>query len=210
MIYDRVMSAADDVGLLVMGALHPDQGTLILLVAGPDFWPVFTAAPESQDGAPDPIDRWSQRVVGGLATEFGATARYPFGGPPYEPFINWSLESGRAFQSPVGMMVHDTVGMLISIRGALHFADVLPFPAPTGLNPCDTCIGRPCTTTCPVGALSADAPYDLGGCHAYLDRPAGQSCMANGCAARLACPISAGAGRVPEQSTHHMKAFHPK
>lgn len=193
-----------------MGALHPDHGTLVLLGAGAAFWPTFTTATESQDDRPDPIDRWSQRVVSALAREFDATARFPFGGPPYEPFINWSLTSGRAFQSPTGMMVHDTVGMMISLRGALQFPDRFTLPLPSSLTPCDICVDSPCATACPVGALSAQAPYDLASCHSYLDTPAGQDCLSNGCTARRACPISAGAHRCPEQSAHHMKAFHPK
>ena len=34
--------------------------------------------------------------------------------------------------------------------------------------------------------------------------------MDNGCRARRACPLSAGADREPAQSAHHMKAFHPR
>ncbi len=216
MTYNAVEAAADAAGLLVMGALHPDavqarglaHGTLILLGAGDAFWPALRAASEARDGLPDPIDRWSKRVVGDLADRFGATARYPFGGPPYEPFIDWAIRSGRAFSSPTGMLVHDTVGMMISYRGALHFADAFAIPEPAPVSPCATCPDQPCTTTCPVAALSANAAYDVAQCHSHLDRPAGDDCMMQGCAARRACPFSRGAGRQSEQSAHHMKAFH--
>ncbi len=211
-------TAARAHGLIVMGALHParagarglDHGTLILLGAGPGFWDVLTAAPEHADGGADPVDRWSARVIGGLAARFGATAHFPFGGPPYAPFIDWALKSGRAHPSPVGMMVHDTVGLMISYRGALHFAQEFAIPAARGPSPCTSCPDRPCTNACPVGALSSAAPYDVEACHSYLDTPGGQCCMMQGCAARLACPLSRGAARRPEQSAHHMKAFHPK
>lgn len=217
MTYDRVQAAAEAAGLIVMGALHAApagargvaQGTLILLGAGPAFWPVFRASDEAQDGAPDPVDRWSARVVGGLANAFGAAAYYPFGGPPHAPFTDWALKSGRAFTTPVGMMVHDTVGMMISYRGALHFGDELAIPAPRAGSPCDGCAERPCATACPVSALSAGAPYDVPACHSFLDSPGGQSCMLSGCAARRACPVSRGAEREPEQSALHMRSFHP-
>ena len=125
--YARVTDAASAVGLLVMGALHPAHtdanqltgGTLVLVGAGTAFWPVFSASDEAHDSMPDPIDRWSTRVVNNLASTFAATPLFPFGGPPYAPFIDWALKSGRAFQSPTGMMVHDTVGMMISYRGAV-------------------------------------------------------------------------------------------
>lgn len=203
---------------MVMGALHPGRcgakglsgGTLILLGAGPGFWPVFQTSKEAANGQPNPIDRWSTRVVGRLAANFQADAHYPFGGPPFAPFINWAVKSNRAFLSPVGMMVHDTVGLMISYRGALQFTDELDLPTAKGVSPCQTCADQPCLGTCPVSALRADKPYDLDACHRFLDTNAGGECLANGCGVRLACPISTGAGRLPAQSAQHMKAFHPK
>ncbi|GHF63268.1 hypothetical protein GCM10017056_38170 [Seohaeicola zhoushanensis] len=208
--YAEIEAAAQAAGLIVMGALLHEGRTLILLGAGAAFWPVFRAAPEATDTQPDPVDRWSLRVVGALAERFDATALFPFGGPPYQPFIAWARASGRAFQSPVGMLVHDSVGMMISYRGALHLPGEIACPVPAGVSPCDSCAAKPCTTACPVGALSADRPYDLDACHGFLDTRPGQDCMAQGCAARRACPLSAGAGREPAQSAHHMKVFHKR
>lgn len=216
-VLDRLTRASAESGLLMMGVLHPGRspvrglthGTLVLLGCGPGFWPRFRTAPEALDGGADPIDRWSLRVVSELGTRFGATPRFPFGGPPHEPFIDWARKSGRAHPSPTGMLVHDTVGLMISYRGALHFSEELASTEATGRSPCPTCPGQPCATSCPVGALSATQPYDVAACHAYLDTAAGRDCMENGCAARRACPLSAGARRPPAQSALHMKAFHP-
>jgi hypothetical protein len=213
--YDALCGLAAENGLLAMGALDLEDrgdtsgGTLVLLGAGPGFWPTFIAAPESADGRADPIDRWSLRVIGAIADALGATARYPFGGPPHTPFVAWALASGRAFTSPTGMLVHEDLGLMISYRGALQFPDRIPFPAPRHVSPCDSCRDRPCLTACPVGAFSAKAPYDLAACHAYLDTAAGGDCQFHGCAARRACPVSAGAARTSGQSALHMKAFHP-
>ncbi len=215
--YGNTDEAARAVGLIVMGALHPrscgakglDHGTLILLGAGSAFWPTLTASPEWTDGRPDPVDRWSSRVIEELADRLGARAHYPFGGPPYAPFIDWALKSGRTWQSPVGALVHDTVGMMISFRGALHFDREFDIPVARAPSPCATC-PAPCASACPVGALSSGHFYDVAGCHAFLDTAPGQACMTQGCAARLACPLSAGAGRQAGQSAHHMKAFHPR
>lgn len=196
-------------GLIVMGIAPHDGGSALLLGTGPGFWPVFSRSPEQADGQPDPVDRWSKRVIGGLARDTGATCCFPSDGPPYPPFIDWALKSGRAFSSPTGMLVHDTVGLMISYRGALLFARPLAVPAPAPASPCASCADQPCTTACPVAALSAVRPYDVLACHAHLDHPAGAGCMSLGCAARRACPLSAGAGRDPSQSALHMKAFHP-
>jgi hypothetical protein len=208
MTFDEIEQSAADVGLIVMGAV-PNDGTLVLLGTGAAFWPIFVGSSERRDGQPDPIDRWSRRIVDGLASHLDANAVYPFGGPPYEPFISWALASGRAYQSPVGMLVHDAVGMMVSFRGALRFSESLIVPAANASNPCQTCADQPCTTACPVGALSAAHSYDIDACHAYLDTQAGQDCMVNGCVARRRCPVSQLARRNSVQSNLHMKAFHP-
>ena len=204
----QIEAAVTGQGLLLMGGLAAeDGGSVILLGTGAAFWPVFSASSEALDGDPDPVDRWSLRVVGALARTLGATPRYPFGGPPYEPFIAWAKASGRCFSSPTGMLVHDSVGMMISFRGALHFEQAIDDLPTGGASPCTTC-AAPCASACPVGALSADAAYDVAACHAFLDTDAGAECRLRGCRARRACPVSAGAGRTDAQSALHMSAFH--
>lgn len=208
MTFEKIEMDAAKVGLIVMGTV-PNGGTLVLLGTGSAFWPIFVESPEQRDGLPDPIDRWSRRIVDGLASHLDAKAVYPFGRPPYEPFISWALASGRAYQSPVGMLVHDAVGMMVSFRGALQFSESLVVPIANARTPCKNCADQPCTTACPVDALSATHSYDIDACHAYLDTQAGQDCMANGCVARRRCPVSKLAGRNSEQSNLHMEAFHP-
>ena len=106
---DRIEDAARAAGLIVVGALHPEDGGTIVLL-GPDepaFWATFKASAEMSDGQEDPLDRWSKRVIGGLASQFGAEAVFPSDGPPYPPFLSWALESGRCWTSPVNLLVHD-------------------------------------------------------------------------------------------------------
>ncbi|WP_342769547.1 ferredoxin [Roseovarius spongiae] len=204
-----VIDAAAKARLMVMGGLREGGGTIVLLGPGRGFWPHFRDAPEMRDGAPDPVDRWSQRVIGAMAAELGAEALFPFGGPPYQPFLRWAIASGRAWQSPAGMLVHDEAGLMVSYRGALRFDHVIALPAPPDAAPCATCDGQPCLTACPVDALSAARGYDVAACHAHLDRPAGRDCMEEGCRARRACPVSQRFDRTAEQSALHMRAFHP-
>lgn len=207
MTLDRVEAVLASHGLANLGALHPDQGGTIVLV-GPDtgFWQVFRAAPESRDGHPDPLDRWSRRTLDLVASSLGATSLYPFTGPPWHPFPAWALATGHAFRAPNGLLVHATAGLWLSFRGALHFPERLPLPPPPA-NPCTDCPEQPCRRACPVDALQPDA-YDTAACHAFLDTAPGRACLTNGCAARAACPVSRRHGRDPAQSAFHMAAFH--
>ena len=207
--WDEITDAASGRHLSVLGALHPtelpDVQTLVMLgPREPGFWAMFRGTAEFRDGAADPMDRWSTRVIGTLATELGATPYFPFGGPPFQPFIRWATETGRSWPSPIGLLVHDTAGLMISYRGALGFAERLDIP-PQPERPCVTCVDQPCLTACPIGALGADG-YDVDACKSHLRSDAGTECM-QGCLVRRACPISKDYGRLPEHSHFHMKAF---
>jgi epoxyqueuosine reductase len=182
-------------------------GTRTLLLLGPSepgFWAHLQAQPE-WDGGPDPVDRWSRRVIGRLACDLGAKALFPFGGPPYHPFYQWALRTGRVWDSPVRLLVHAGQGLMVSFRGALALKEAVEVPPPVA-RPCDGC-AAPCVAACPVGALSG-AGYDLPACHGFLDRPEGQACLTGGCKVRRACPVSATYARLPEQSGYHMRQFH--
>ncbi|MDX1780985.1 MAG: ferredoxin [Thalassovita sp.] len=208
---DAVDSRARTVSLSVFGALHPEDldgiGTLVLLgPCEPGFWPSFTASPEYRDGQSDAMDRWSSRVIGALAEELGATALFPFGGAPFHPFICWALESGRSWQSPVQLLVHDRAGLFASFRGALGFEARIALPPAPAAAPCDSCTDKPCLSACPAGALTARG-YDVAACKSFLRTEAGRDCMAGGCRVRRACPVSREYGRLEAQSAFHMRAF---
>lgn len=185
----------------------PDGAIVLLGPAEPGFWAHITAAPEFADGRDDPLDRWSARVVDTIAEMTGGLSLLPFG-KPVRPFVSWALRSGRSWSSPVGLLVHDTAGLMVSFRGAV----ALPGARPRGTRanrPCETCAEKPCLDACPPRALTASG-YDLSRCHGFLDSNAGRvSCMATGCQVRRACPVSQSYARLPEQSAHHMRYFHP-
>lgn len=213
--YRAIETRARGVGLDIFGGFHPrpgdgaPDGTGTLLLLGPHepgFWDRVTAAPEFHDGAPDPMDRWSTRVITKLATETGAVAVFPFGGPPYQPFIAWAHRSGRAWASPVTLLVHDVAGLMVSYRGALALPKRITLPAPQN-SPCETCADKPCMAACPVNAL-ADGSYDVPECHNYLTLNPGNSCLSKGCAVRRACPVSQSYDRRDAQSSYHMSYFH--
>lgn len=193
-------------GLFTMGQTPHPEGELILIGADQGIWPAFTASPEYNDGAPDPLDRWSKRLIRALAAPFEAQTFFPSDGPPFAPFIRWAQESGRFWQSPVGMLIHDQAGLMISIRGAVLLPEAPRLPPTKLVSPCNGC-AQPCRNACPVDALSHETGYQVDKCKAYLDTAAGQDCMTQGCRARRACPVSQSFDRDPAQSAFHMSAF---
>lgn len=217
-LYETLAAEAEARHLRIMGGFHPTPGdsapegcrTLLMIgPAEPAFWPVFAASPEMRDGAPDPLDRWSKRVLGAWAADLGARALFPSDGPPYAPFIAWAKATGRVWNSPTGILVHDRAGLMVSFRGALALNTHLVLPK-TPPCPCDTCVEKPCLTACPVAALNEASQYDVPRCKSFLDTDAGQSCMTRGCAVRRACPVSDAYNRAEPQSAFHMRSFHPK
>lgn len=208
-IFDKLTRAARAVHLDLFGALHDEGDTVVLLGPHePGFWAAFSGSCEFMDGETDPLDRWSKRRIGALAAAWGGEALFPSDGPPYPPFFRWAQDSGRAWPSPIAMLVHDRAGLWASFRGAVRLPGLMALPD-TGPSPCDSCADQPCASACPVDALSPEG-YDTALCHEFLDRLTGQDCMTQGCAARRACPMSESYGRLPEQSHFHMRAFHPK
>lgn len=214
MSLEALQHAAEARGLTLRGAFWPEaaddapEGTGTLILLGPDepgFWAVFKASAEYSDGAADPLDRWSKRMMQDLATGFEGRAIFPSDGPPYPPFIRWSQRTGRAHVAPVGLLVHDAAGLFVSYRAALAVPDRWELPeAPA--SPCQTCETRPCERACPVGALAVGQDYDVPRCMAHITSGAGEACL-DGCLVRRACPVSQSFGRLAEQSQFHMAAF---
>ncbi len=214
MNYAALQQSARARHLSILGGFHPDAGDDVpqacrtILLLGPDepaFWPAYLDSPEAMDGTPDPMDRWSRRVIGAWAETLGAQALYPFGGAPFLPFYSWALRSGRVHAAPVQFLVHDTAGLMVSFRGALAFQAHIDLPD-SPPSPCQSCAATPCVTACPVAALTP-AGYDVPACKAYLDTAAGQDCLTGGCRVRRACPVSQRFGRLPAQSEYHMRQF---
>lgn len=105
-------------GLVLAGPAPPDPpltppGTRALALVAPlggrVWWDILTASPERQGGTPDPVDRWSVRVLDGIAARFGG-ALCPFAGPPHLLFACWALATGRVWESPVRLLVGPNTG----------------------------------------------------------------------------------------------------
>ncbi|MEI9982759.1 MAG: hypothetical protein WDN69_05835 [Aliidongia sp.] len=90
---------------------HQGSLTLALLgFVGREGWPEFAGSAEARDGVPDPLDRWSRRIIGRLAERHGAAAFFPFGGPPFLPFGAWAKRTEPVHPSPLGLLIHPDWG----------------------------------------------------------------------------------------------------
>lgn len=212
--FDIVEKSANALHLDILGGFHPDSddkelagfGTLLLLgPLEPAFWDHFRTQKEYLDGTPNPVDRWSSRVVTALAAALGGHPFFPFTGPPYMPFYQWALRTERCHSSPVNLLVHDKAGLFVSFRGALALPQRVDLPAPAA-SPCKTCEAQPCTSACPVNAF-VTGQYDVSACRDVMRKDDPETCLSRGCAVRRACPASQGYGRLEAQSSYHMRIF---
>jgi hypothetical protein len=215
---DCILAAVVRTGLVPRGAFRLEEGepqgaladvrTIVLAgMAGRDGWAAFAASPEAADGLDHPLDRWSRRVIEGLAGELDARAFFPFGGPPFLPFQQWARRAEPVHPSPIGVLIHPRYGLWHSYRGALGLGEALAVPELEATpSPCDSCSGRWCLKTCPVGAFSA-AGYDVAACGGHVASAAGADCLGSGCGARRACPVGLEHAYGPEQADFLMRAF---
>lgn len=203
LLFARIEAAVAATGLACHGlvAARPEDGLptlpdgrrigglLLLGWRGGSSWEAFAGSPEHHDGRPDPLDRWSRRVIGGLAETFGLSAFFPFDGPPWWPFQRWAARTATIFPSPIGLDIDGEVGLWHAHRGALGLPEGITVPAarPT-TSPCAVCGDRPCLSACPIGAFDGRS-YDAERCLARLTGQDGETCRREGCRARLACPV---------------------
>ncbi len=223
-------------GLFLRGAFHPapDDGvppladgqpaaTVVLIGnAGNDLWRAFRASGPDMS-ARHPLDGWVaghlRAAADALGAEFVDAMR-----PPWPPIQQWAVRAGAGHRSPINLVIHPEFGLWHTFRGALLTAEKLPLPDAKALdNPCETCAGRPCLTTCPADAFAlpengpADGPeevqangrfadFDSPACVDHVESPAGRGCRTVGCLARRACPVGRPWAYDREPAAYHMAA----
>ena len=234
---DPIRAEALQHGLVIRGGFNLDQddnvpdigeqvaAKSLLLVgnAGSSIWASFSGSDEYHDGHPDPLNRWSERIGHALADKFGGQALFPFGGPPYQPFLRWAKKAESLQNSRLGMLIHPQYGLWHAYRFALAF----PIPvgssatgkaretATAGGDICRQCEQKPCLSTSPIGAGPVNAcpvnafetGYDVQSCYRYLESHPDSKCMTTGCQARIACPQGAQYHYEPTHAAFHMRAF---
>ena len=167
------------------GRDHQPGSIALVGNVGSPMWPHFDAA--RQETPELTLDQWTEGVIGGIASDFNLDAVYPFKGPPYYPFIQWSKRTGRLYSSPIGLTIHPDYGLWVAFRAALLFDHPLDDEHEEASHPCESCQDRPCLSACPVDAFGKE-DYNFNACLGHLTTP-GNACREGGCLARIACPI---------------------
>ncbi|MDA1239024.1 MAG: ferredoxin [Proteobacteria bacterium] len=210
--YDSIDQMVQTEKLRILGGFHPKEEDNLrpeiktMLLLGPDepkFWKGIIASPEWLSKEKNPIDLWSYRIINAIAKDLKASAFFPFG-TPLNPFYEWALRSKSAWVSPVSLLVHAEVGLMVSYRGALGLKEKIKLPA-LKLRPCAKC-SKPCLTSCNVSALT-ERGYDVPKCLSYLKSKEGKTNLSIGCSVRLSCPVSQKFIRDPGQTAYHMSIF---
>lgn len=185
---------------------RPAVAALLVGWRGRVGWSAFATSPERRDGAADPLDRWSRRVIGAIAAAVGGCAVFPFEGPPHLPFLRWAVRAEGLARSPLGLSIDPEVGLWQAWRGAIVVAEDLGPEAAAQTDPCAACGPRFCLSACPAGAFRAHG-FDVAACRGFLESHAGGLCRTDGCRARDACPVGRRHRYAPDQIRFLMGAF---
>ena len=192
-----------------LAAAARDRTLVLVGNAGPALYDAFFADCKTagETTGQNALDDWTRRLVIPIAERFGARAAFPSDGPPWLPFQSWAMRAEGLKPSPLGVLIHPEFGLWHAYRAALVFDRPLDLPrAPFRAHPCDTCIARPCLSTCPVGAVTAES-YAVDNCARHVGSGAGQPCRSIGCLARRACPVGAAQLYPDRAMAFHMTAF---
>lgn len=217
----------DKLGMSIFGRLElstdltPDNSdnysnldALLIGNVGGAMWKAFEASKELSDGAKNPMDRWTRRVIDDLIKTLSAEAVYPFDRPLW-PFQRIAQSATGVQASPLGLFIHPEYGLWQAYRALIIFGRNEKLPSQFSsfvdkaeilIHPCDECEAKPCLSACPVAAFDG-VSLSTQKCFSHIDSMVEPNCMSIGCRSRDACPIGA-EYRYPEaQIQFHMASF---
>lgn len=218
---DEIAAALATHGLILRGGFNfdalepapfglsgfPAKSVLLVGQAGPAPWLHFLRWRQSQsEGLKNPLDTWSQEVIGKVAAAFGARAVSP-SDRPYLPFQQWAMRAEGLSPSPLGILMHPEYGLWHAYRGALLFDVEISIQVPEkSIHLCDACVGKPCMKACPVNAYSS-AGFAYQECLGHVRGANGAPCRTGGCLDRNACPFGMAYRYPAEVQAFHMASF---
>ncbi len=226
--FNQIKTLAHGYGLVIRGGFNikpsdalsirvnnqQPQSLILLGNAGSSIWASFSVSAEFADGNPDPLNRWSERVGNAIARQTRGQSFFPFGGPPYQPFMQWAKRAESLNNSRLGMLIHPQYGLWHAYRMAIAYTaafDELELP---GESPdiCARCESQACLNVCPADAFQSDVDqspqYDVEACYGYLESNKASHCRTHTCQARLACPEGHAFHYEKKHAQFHMQAFY--
>lgn len=217
MLHPRIDSALLPSGMDVIGWFRMINGpseltgkpAVLIGNRGTAMWQVFKSSIFYEDAVANSLDRWTKHLITPIASELNATALYPFldGYDQYWPFQQWATAATGFQQSPLGLLIDPEFGLWHAFRAVLVFDESIEIPEITPSQyPCDTCVDKPCLTTCPVGAISVGR-FDANICIDHVLSEPDKICSSKGCIARNSCPVGQEHAYSSEQQAFHMRAF---
>ena len=144
-----------------------------------------------------------------MADQLGGRVLFPFGGPPYHPFIEWARKAEGLANSRLGMLIHPRYGLWHAYRFAIAFSrdfDDRDNADTVNRDICTSCKEQPCLAACPVEAFSGDS-YDVDSCFSYLESRSQSPCRQVTCQARRACPYGTEFQYDDAHARFHMDAY---
>ena len=203
MTYGDLLYRVQAEHLTIFGTLLGARGTILLLGPHePGFWPALCDSPEWRDGAADPVDRWSRRVITGLADGLArrcifllepsqlrfSLGPWPVTAPGSAPSACWCRPK-RGLWSPIAAL-WNLIGK--SKRLKRQHSPAPDAPSLAHRLPSWRATGR---------------QYDVEACRSYVQVGSMTTLPHDGCLARRACPVSQTYERDAAQSAYHMREF---
>lgn len=178
------------------GIAHNHYARLLLLGSGGKMlWSVLQKQGLEQT---DPVDNFSLALTARFVRDYLEPAPYfiLYPGPYPVPLQQFGALAGWHQPSPLGIGINARFGLWFAYRVAFLTSLELPLvslspPAsfsPSSPSPCASCADKPCITSCPARAVSAEEAFSIPACTAF--RLQQDSDCAEQCLARLACPVA--------------------
>jgi hypothetical protein len=182
-----------------------DQWTLCVLASGGGR--LWESLPHPLNRDEHPVDAFSIAQIQWFAREVLRDESFELLFPRDDlllPLQRIGRFLNLARPSLLGLDINPDYGVWFAYRGVFLTSASIPrnMEAPF-VSACETCATQPCRTACPpfaVGLLSGD--FNLKTCASY--RLSENSCCADRCLARLACPVHAEQRYSLAQIQYHM------